>query len=98
MVLRQSTRDGRELDVPGFVPEPSATPGALRTPAPRVGEDTDAVLREMGLGNTEIARLRALGIVARLGALLRLRLLNHRPCRAGATVSAAYRTIDETLA
>ena len=52
MILRQSTRDGHELDVPGFVPKLSATPGALRTPAPRLGEDADAVLSEMNLGNT----------------------------------------------
>lgn len=41
----------------------AATPGAVRTPAPALGEHTDAVLAEAGLDAAEIARLRALGIV-----------------------------------
>ncbi len=64
MILRQITRDGHELDVPGIVPKLSATPGAVRSPAPRLGEDTDAVLRELGLSPEQIAALRAKGIVA----------------------------------
>src|SRR5881394_1220390 len=31
MILRQATRDGYEVDVPGVVPKLSATPGTLRT-------------------------------------------------------------------
>ncbi len=64
MILRQTTLDGHELEVPGIVPKLSATPGSLRTPAPYLGGDTDAVLREMGLVDADIARLRALGVVA----------------------------------
>jgi formyl-CoA transferase len=63
MILRQDTRDGWSLDVPGVVPKLSGTPGTLRSPAPRLGEDTDAVLRELGLGEAAIAALRARGIV-----------------------------------
>ena len=63
MILRQDTRDGWSLDVPGVVPKLSGTPGTLRSPAPRLGEDTDAVLRELGLGEAAIASLRAKGIV-----------------------------------
>ncbi|HXG01830.1 MAG TPA: CoA transferase, partial [Candidatus Binatia bacterium] len=37
----------------------SRTPGTLRTPAPALGEHTDAVLAEAGLAPEEIARLRA---------------------------------------
>ena len=64
MILRQTTRDGHDLAVPGIVPKLSTTPGSVRTAAPHLGGDTDAVLREMGLADADIARLRALGIVA----------------------------------
>ncbi len=39
------------------------TPGGIRTPAPGLGEHTDAVLAEAGLTTQEIAGLRASGIV-----------------------------------
>ena len=64
MILRQRTRDGRELDVPGIVPKLSATPGTVRSSAPHLGEDTDSVLGEMGLSESEIAALRVKGVVA----------------------------------
>lgn len=63
MILRQPTRDGHEVDVPGIVPKLSATPGGLRSPAPQLGGDTDAVLREVGLSEEQIAALRERGIV-----------------------------------
>jgi formyl-CoA transferase len=63
MILRQPTRDGHELDVPGIVPKLSATPGGLRSPAPQLGGDTDAVLRQVGLSDEQIASLRERGIV-----------------------------------
>ena len=44
MIERIVTADGLALDVPGVVPVLSATPGAIRTPAPRLGEHTEAVL------------------------------------------------------
>jgi len=64
MILKQQTREGYELEVPGVVPKLSATPATVRHAAPRLGEDTDAVLREMGLGAQQIAQLREQGIVA----------------------------------
>jgi formyl-CoA transferase len=64
MIVRQRTRDGWELDVPGVVPKLSATPGTLRTPAPHLGEDTDGVLAELGLSAEEIAALRRKGVAA----------------------------------
>ena len=63
MIVRQVTRDGWSLDVPGVVPKLSGTPGTLRSPAPRLGEDTEAVLRELGLGDAAIAELRANGVL-----------------------------------
>ncbi|MFM2056857.1 MAG: hypothetical protein RLY71_1242 [Pseudomonadota bacterium] len=44
MIERIVTADGLALDVPGIVPKLSATPGAIRQLAPRLGEHTDGVL------------------------------------------------------
>ena len=64
MILRQTTRDGDTIEVPGVVPKLTGTPGRLRSPAPRLGEDTDAVLREVGLSEDQIAALRERGVIA----------------------------------
>jgi formyl-CoA transferase len=64
MILRQATRDGFEIDVPGIVPKLAGTPGTLRSPAPKLGGDTDAILREMGLAQGRIAELREMGAIA----------------------------------
>ena len=63
MLLAQATRDGDTVTVPGIVPKLSATPGGVRSSAPHLGEDTDAVLREMGLSAQQIAELRERGVV-----------------------------------
>ncbi|MBU6438381.1 MAG: CoA transferase, partial [Betaproteobacteria bacterium] len=63
MIERITTRDGDALHVPGVVPKLSATPGALRSTAPRLGEDTAAVLRDVGLTDAQIAALRAKGVI-----------------------------------
>ena len=63
MIVRQVTSDGWSLDVPGVVPKLTETPGTLRSPAPRLGEDTEAVLRELGFDEQAIATLRARGIL-----------------------------------
>jgi crotonobetainyl-CoA:carnitine CoA-transferase CaiB-like acyl-CoA transferase len=52
------------LPMHNILPRLSATPGLWRRPAPGLGEHTDAVLREAGLGAEEIARLRKDGAVA----------------------------------
>ena len=64
MILRQVAREGYELDVPGVVPKLLGTPGTVRSSAPSLGDDTDAVLRESGYSNDEIAALRGKGVVA----------------------------------
>ncbi|MEO7400679.1 MAG: CaiB/BaiF CoA-transferase family protein [Polaromonas sp.] len=56
--------DGSLLAVPGIVPKLSRTPGGHRRNAPQVGQDTDAVLREMGLSLEQIQALKDKGIVA----------------------------------
>jgi len=56
--------DGDALQVPGIVPKLSRTPGAQRRNAPRLGQDTDAVLAEIGLTPAQIAELKRRGVVA----------------------------------
>ena len=56
--------DGSLLAVPGIVPKLSRTPGSHRRNAPGIGQDTDAVLREMGLSPEQIQALKDQGIVA----------------------------------
>ena len=64
MIVRQRTRDGHEIDVPGVVPKLSATPGTLRTSAPHLGDDTDAILASAGFTASQIADWRDRGVVA----------------------------------
>ena len=56
--------DGDALLLPGIVPKLSRTPGAQRRNAPRLGQDTDAVLAEIGLTPAQIAELKRRGVVA----------------------------------
>ena len=56
--------DGSLLAVPGIVPKLSRTPGSHRRNAPGLGQDTDAVLLEMGLSPEQISSLKQQGIVA----------------------------------
>jgi formyl-CoA transferase len=63
MILTQTTRDGYSVEVPGIVPKLSATPGTIRSSAPKLGDDTDAVLAGMGLSAAQIAQLRTQGVI-----------------------------------
>jgi formyl-CoA transferase len=56
--------DGSHLTVPGIVPKLSATPGGHRRNAPALGQDTEAVLREVGLDARQIEELKRRGIIA----------------------------------
>jgi len=64
MIVRQTTRDGDEIDVPGIVPKLLGTPGSIRSSAPHLGDDTDAVLRQLGLNDETILALRQQGVIA----------------------------------
>jgi formyl-CoA transferase len=64
MILSQTTRDGDELEVPGIVPKLLGTPGTVRSAAPRLGDDTDEVLQELGLSQEAIKALHKKGVVA----------------------------------
>ena len=56
--------DGSMLAVPGIVPKLSLTPGSHRRNAPTLGQDTDAVLHELGLTPAQIQGLKDKGIVS----------------------------------
>ena len=64
MILRQTTRDGYDIEVPGVVPKLMGTPGTVRSAAPGLGDDTDAVLDGLGFSVEDIAALRGRGVVA----------------------------------
>lgn len=55
---------GGVMPMHNIIPRMSETPGAIRTPAPTLGQHTDAILGEIGLDATAIAELRAAGVVA----------------------------------
>jgi formyl-CoA transferase len=57
-------QDGSTMAVPGIVPKLSLTPGGHRRNAPALGQDTDSVLREIGLSAQQIRALKERGIVA----------------------------------
>jgi formyl-CoA transferase len=58
MIQEVLAGDGEPLKVPGVIPKLSATPGSIRTPAPKLGEHTEQVLLSIGFGREEISRLR----------------------------------------
>lgn len=64
MILSQVTRDGYELEVPGVVPKLLGTPGTVRSSAPGLGDDTNGVLRDIGLTEQDIDALRGKGVIA----------------------------------
>ncbi|MBT2323123.1 CoA transferase [Variovorax paradoxus] len=63
-----TTDDGASLLVPGIVPKLSRTPGGHQRNAPGIGQDTDAVLVEIGLTREQIAELKRRGVVASTGS------------------------------
>ncbi len=63
MLADVSMSDGSVLKVPGMVPKLSRTPGQHRRNAPSLGQDTDAVLLELGITAYQISEIRKRGIV-----------------------------------
>src|SRR5690349_4463568 len=55
MLQQVTAGDGEPLKVPGVVPKLSETPGAIRSPAPRLGEHTDEVLKGLDFSPEEIS-------------------------------------------
>ena len=63
MILQTTMADGSTLALPGIVPKLSRTPGSHRRNAPEIGQDTDAVLQDIGLTAAQIQALKDKGIV-----------------------------------
>ena len=63
MLQAVESADGLTIEVPGVIPKLSATPGGITRRAPTLGEDTEAVLREVGVTAEQLAQLRARGVV-----------------------------------
>ena len=64
MIQRITMDDGDAVDLPGIVPKLSRTPGSHRRNAPALGQDTRAVMRNIGLSEAQIDALIAQGVVA----------------------------------
>ena len=64
MLAQVQMEGGSTLAVPGIVPKLSLTPGSHRRNAPALGQDTNAVLQELGLTPAQIKGLKDKGIVS----------------------------------
>jgi formyl-CoA transferase len=63
MIESVIANDGEPLKVPGVVPKLSATPGRIRSAAPKLGEHTDEILRELKFSPLEVETLREKQII-----------------------------------
>ena len=63
MLQQIRLEDGEQLTVPGIVPKLSRTPGGQHRNAPGLGQDTDEVMREIGLNEQQIAALKSRGVI-----------------------------------
>jgi crotonobetainyl-CoA:carnitine CoA-transferase CaiB-like acyl-CoA transferase len=63
MVLTQDHPGHGAVRMLGFPIKFAEAPCRLRRPAPEIGGDSDAVLRELGYSAEEIAAMRAAGVV-----------------------------------
>jgi len=69
VIEREILADYPDADMESFpmhhvVPRLSATPGSIRTPAPKLGEHNDEILKSLGLKPSEIENLKEKGILA----------------------------------
>ncbi|KQV99590.1 CaiB/BaiF CoA-transferase family protein [Rhizobacter sp. Root1221] len=63
MIMQVVSADGLAVDMPGIVPKLSATPGGIVRRAPTLGEDTAAVLRDVGVTDAQLQALRERGVI-----------------------------------
>ena len=55
-------QDGSKVDVPGVIPKLSRTPGSIKTLAPDIGQNTDEILKSIGLTDDQVVSLKERGI------------------------------------
>ncbi|SIT49364.1 putative acyl-CoA transferase/carnitine dehydratase [Paraburkholderia piptadeniae] len=63
MILDSALDDGTPVQLPGIVPKLTDTPGTVRTPAPTLGQHTDAILEKLGLDEATRTDWRARSII-----------------------------------
>jgi crotonobetainyl-CoA:carnitine CoA-transferase CaiB-like acyl-CoA transferase len=63
MVLQAELPGGVRVKMPGIVPKLSETPGQVNWQGPSLGQHTASVLKELGMGAQQIARLQQEGVV-----------------------------------
>ncbi|WHT79813.1 CaiB/BaiF CoA transferase family protein [Pseudomonas rhodesiae] len=63
MLLDAQLPGGVSVKMPGIVPKLSQTPGGVNWQGPALGQHTDEILGNLGLGGPDIQRLRASGVV-----------------------------------
>jgi formyl-CoA transferase len=63
MIREVALPDGTPLKVPGLVPRLSETPGELEWIGPTLGQHTDETLARLGYSPSDVAALRARGVV-----------------------------------
>ena len=63
MLIDGELEDGTAVTLPGILPKMSKTPGSVQRKAPTLGQDTDAVLAELGFDAEELAELRSKGVI-----------------------------------
>jgi len=63
MILQTTLPDGSAIEVPGIVPKLSKTPGQVDRLAPKLGEHTEEILRELGVDEATQKAWRDKGVV-----------------------------------
>ena len=63
MIVEVDTPTGEKVNQIGISIKLSDTPGSIRTLAPRTGQHTDEVMKELGYAEAEVARWREEGSI-----------------------------------
>jgi crotonobetainyl-CoA:carnitine CoA-transferase CaiB-like acyl-CoA transferase len=63
MIVEFTAKDGKKSKALGVPVKLSETPGTVRTPPPAFGENTEAILSELGYGNDRIKEFGGKGVI-----------------------------------